>query len=100
MAITATRFIQRMERSVILPRSRFAALTRMVHQVIDPQNMPATRSEVCQGSRWLPRPSKASTARKESTVVGLVAVRKRVETKSEWAEEVTWPASSDRGGLI
>src|ERR1039458_731943 len=53
MAIPATRFIQRMVRSVTLPRNRFTAPTRMVHQVIDPQNMPATRSEVCHSGPFL-----------------------------------------------
>src|ERR1035438_6731964 len=99
MAMPATRFIQRMAPPVILPRKRFAALTRMVHQVIDPQNIPATRDDVCHGSRCFPRPSMASTARKESTVVGLVKVRKRVETKSELAWELTGTASSVFGGL-
>ena len=99
MAIAATWSIQRIVRSVILLRRWFATLTRMIHQIIDPQNIPATRSEVCHSGRCRPMPSVARTARNESTVVGLVTFRKNAETKSEFAEDVSGPASSYRDGL-
>jgi hypothetical protein len=64
----------------------------MVHQIMDPQNMPATRITVCRSDDWRPTPSVARTAKKERTVVGFVAFSRNAETKSELAEESGSPA--------
>ena len=51
----------------------------MTHQSMDPQKMPPTSRNVSHHWRCPPIPSPASTATKESTVVGLVSVSSSVE---------------------
>src|SRR5580700_3260062 len=99
MAIPPMRFNQSMVVSVTLSRSMVAPTVKTIHHDMEPQNMPPTRSDVCHNGRCLPRPSMASTARNESTVVGLVAVSRNADTKSECEEELLFRFLIDRGGL-
>ena len=56
-----------------------------IHHIIEPQKIPPTRNTVSHHSLWDPRPSAASRATNDSTVVGFVRVNRNVDRISEYA---------------
>src|SRR6266511_2170022 len=83
IARPAIRFIQSMALSLNRSRKCRAMVARMIHQSMAPKKMPPTKERDCHHGLRPLRCKAANTARKESTVVGLVSVKKNVETVSD-----------------
>src|ERR1035437_5562396 len=95
------RFINSRVRSLNRSRKWFTMLLSTIHHAIEPQKIPATRNTVDHHGLRSPMPSAARRARKDSTVVGFVRVKRNADLKSE--DALLRPCScafSESGGRL